>query len=233
MHSFLTVVTPPTNRDLTTLATVKDELGIVKSNTDRKLRRWITECSDQIVTYIDRQLARQTATETFRQWPTTTSIWSMINMPSPVDPGWAGGWWHSNPIRLSIRPVESIESVTEDGVVLDPSLYAFDSDSGLVWKLSDDGSGYHVPFGGGHIAVTYIGGYKLPSDPALPSNISRSCLLLMRHRWWGDDKDPMIRQENVPGILETIYVTTAPGDDASMPPEACGLLEAYRHIEVP
>jgi hypothetical protein len=232
VSSFVTVITPPTNRDLTTLANAREELNLTSHTSDRKIRRWITECSNQIVTYLDRQLAMQTVMETFRQWWQPGMIWNFYNVPSPVDPqAYLGG--AGRPLRVSIRPVASISSVTVDGTTLASEFYTFDANSGFVWQLADDGSGQHVPWNGFNIQITYTGGFQLPSDPDLPSNISRVCLMLVRHRWWGDDKDPMIRQENVPGILETIYVTSPPGDDASMPPEACGLLQPYRRIEVP
>jgi len=230
MASFVNITTKPVCRDLTTLAIVKDELDITNTRWDRKLRRWITECSDQVAKYCREQFAQCGVTETFDTGLYGgVTIWDFWNIPSPTHPhGGFAAYGEPMPLILSIQPIASIDSVTIDGTVIDPSLYEFEADTGFVWLLDD--TGHRQPWYGALIVVVYVGGYALPDDPDLPSNLSRSAVALVRHRWLGDDKDPFVRSENVPGILETVYVTTPPGDDPSMPPEIAGLLSDFRRL---
>ena len=97
--SLLTVLTPASSRALTTLATVKDEIGITDDAADARLQRWIDEASERIETYLGRVLTAETVRETFR----LTGA-----------PGCLG---------LARRPVTAIVSIDVDSVTLASDQY--------------------------------------------------------------------------------------------------------------
>jgi hypothetical protein len=58
-QSLLTLLTPASNRELTTLAVVKDEIDTTGGDSDARLLRWIAEESERIETYLGRVLAQE------------------------------------------------------------------------------------------------------------------------------------------------------------------------------
>jgi hypothetical protein len=205
-QSIVAVLSSAPTRDLTTLATVKSELGIVTGADDAKLRRWIADASEQITDYLHRNLASESVQEIFRLRA-----------------------WSDDPLILSRRPVSAISSVTIDGdEAVDPSLYELDAEPALLYLL--DPAGFRREWHGMYVRVLYTAGYELLTT--LPRSIERACLILLRHRQATGDRDPTIRQENVAGVLDTQYWIGGLGEDKAMPPEACALLDPYREIPI-
>jgi hypothetical protein len=205
-QSIVAVLSSAPTRDLTTLSTAKSELGIVTGSDDAKLRRWISDASEQITDYLHRNLASESVQEIFRLRA-----------------------WSDDPLILSRRPVSTITSVTIDGdELVDPSLYELDAEPALLYLL--DPNGFRREWYGMYVRVLYTAGYELLTT--LPRSIERACLILLRHRQATGDRDPTIRQENVAGVLDTQYWIGGLGEDKAMPPEAAALLDPYREIPV-
>src|SRR5438309_982317 len=106
MRTLVTVLTPPTQTALTTVATVKAELGTQTASALMRLPSLIEQASSLIVGYLGRELARATIQETI--------VWGS-------DYGIA-----QQQIVLSRTPVATLTSVSFDGVVQDLTTIDFD-----------------------------------------------------------------------------------------------------------
>ncbi len=201
--SLLTVLTPASIRALTTLATVKDEIGITDDAADARLQRWIDEASERIETYLGRVLAGETVRETFR----------LRGAPGCL--------------RLARRPVAAVASIDVDGATLANDQYEIDATAGLLYSIGGD---QRTRWAGCTVAVTYTAGYV--SVQALPRPIETACLGLVRHRWAARDRDPMLRSLAIPGVVTEQYWVGATGDDGAMPPEIAALLDPFRTVTV-
>ena len=208
MNSIVTVLTPAPSFDLTTLATAKQELGITTRTLDDKLSRWIEEASSTVVHYLGRGLASEGLQESFRLH------------------------WGSNnkSVVLTRFPVVSVQSVTADGTLLDPSEWEVNLREGLLYRLDAATGLYQIAWHCSQLVVVYTAGYALLGD--LPRDIERACLILLNHRYAAGDRDPTIKSEDVPGILSTTYWVGGIGENAAVPPEAASLLNPFREMWV-
>lgn len=166
---------------LSTLAALKSELGITGSGSDTRLSRLLRQASDRIATFCDRNFERRTLAELFTPAPLT--------------------------IQLSAWPVVGDITVTDNGTVLDEDAYELVIAQGLLSRSSLYGVGYGSPCGyrwWGSITVAYTGGYILPADEDsdLPGDIERACLDLAIRYYHGAGRDPTLRSETVPGVIE-------------------------------
>ncbi len=220
--SILTVTTPARTRDLTTLATVKDEFGIKDTKSDARLRRWIRDASGAIETYTRRVWAMETVTETFyhrqgsnsfyRAWVYPNRHGSSIELP--------------HALCLARYPVTNVVSITEDGTALATTDYLWDEPQGIVYRLTTDGT--PISWYGSTTVITYTAGYDLLDG--LPPEVEQACLTLLKHRRSSRGRDPLLRQISVPGVQEETYWVGGIGDNAAVPPEVAGLLA--QHIDM-
>lgn len=132
---------------LTDLATVKDDLGISKTDYDSILERMINAASQSIEKYLDRVVKEATYTE--------------------FQDGRA-----SNKILLKEYPVSSITSlhIDNDGdfdanALIDSGDYSIDSESMLLLRHRTFTKGYQ------NIKVVYVAGYS-----TVPSDIEHACI---------------------------------------------------------
>lgn len=214
-ESILTVVTPALTHDLTVLTTVKDELGITDNASDARLARWIRECSGLIAIYCNRTLAQETVTEVFR--PPT---WGRRFRRNELSPS----------LILDRTPVSEISAVSIDGgaALTEGTDYELDQDAGLLSRLCN--SNRSEWFACSSISVTYTGGYVLMGT--LPYPIEQACLTLIKHRASARGRDPMLRSQNVVGVLEETFWVGAVGDNGAIPPEAAAMLDPYRRMPI-
>ncbi|MGE4043582.1 MAG: phage head-tail connector protein [Acetobacteraceae bacterium] len=201
--SLLTVLTPASSRALTTLATVKDEMGITDDAADARLQRWIDEASGRIETYLGRVLVSETVRETFR----------LSGAPACL--------------RLARRPVTAIASIQVDGVTLATDQYEIDAPAGLLYPVRGE---QRIRWFGRTVVVAYTGGYA--SVEALPKPIETACLGLLRHRWAARDRDPLLRSLAIPGVATEQYWVGAAGESGDIPPEIVALLDPFRTVTV-
>jgi hypothetical protein len=197
-----------TNRDLTTLATVKDELGVTDNTIDTKLGRYINQASGMIAEYCNRVFAIETVTETMRNGPRRS-----YSLSNP---------WHGQQQSLILQryPVISIVSLAENDILLDPSAYEVDAANGEIQRL--DNSQYSL-WSASKITITYSAGFTLPTG--LPSGIERACIMLVKQFAASGDRDPMVQSERSDGVGSTQFFNAS---GTGLPPEVEGLISIHR-----
>lgn len=210
-QSLLTVLTPASNRALTTLAAVKDEIDTTGGDSDARLLRWIAEESERIETYLGRLLAQEVVQETFRLHDRANRL--------TVAP---------DCVRLGRRPVTAIASIEVDGASLTTDDCELDAGPGLLYRLHQVWGENRCRWFGFKVVVTYTAGY--PSIAALPRPIEAACLGLIRHRWAARGRDPMLRSLAIPGVATEQYWVGATGEDGDMPPEIAAMLDPFRDV---
>lgn len=206
MNSIVTVVTPATVTNLTTLERVKRELLITVSTNDEVLLEKIAEASSDIETYLGRVLSRETVSERFFGAPD------------------AGGQ-----IVLGRYPVAAVTSTTIDDEVLDVDDILLDADSGIIHRL--DASGYPCRwswFQG--MTLIYSCGYLLPGESGrnLPRVIEAAAVELITMYWRARGRDPMVRAEEIPDVMRKEYWVGAVGDAGELPPSVVSKISRYR-----
>jgi hypothetical protein len=219
MRTLVTVLTPPTQTALTTVATVKAELGTQTASALMRLPSLIEQSSSLIVGYLGRELARATIQETI--------VWGS-------DFGIA-----QQQIVLSRTPVATLTSVSFDGVVQDLTTIDFDTASGLIYRHAYAYNlDYNIQPGYGYgyrTDVVYDGGYLLPGQVGanLPPAIERACIDITLALWHRSARgDPMIRSESIDGIGSTQYLDPLPGIAGGMPPTAVAALTPFQNFGV-
>lgn len=203
MRSILTVSTAASSYNLTDLSAVKTELGITSTTEDDKITSWIQQASAFIARYCGRVFAEETLSEQFR-----------LSREESV-------------LQLSRWPVSSITSVTQDtDSALASTDYELDPDKGQVTRLV---SALPVTWTAQKIVVVYVAGYELLGD--LPYEIERAAILLVKQYRSASTRDPMLKSEEIPGVLSsTFWVGGPPG--GVIPPEIAALLDPYREFTV-
>ena len=135
----LTITTAATQFDLITLAATKTAFGITGSAEGTFLRDAITQASDVIARHCRRVFAQETIVETLR-----------------LDQS-------HNDIVLTRYPITEIASIVEGNTTVDPAMYEFNTESGVVRRLAGDGTSDGW-WGATRITITYSAGYDLPTD---------------------------------------------------------------------
>lgn len=209
-----TVVTAAASTEMTTVATMRRELGTVTA-ADVDIRRWIQQQSAAALRHLDRRLAKETALDVFRadrhEHRTFNGVWR------PIDA-----------LLLSEWPVSSLVSVVEDGVTLDLDAdVELDADRGWLWRLDGDSQ---IAWSSAKISVTRIAGYEMIDE--LPQDLERAVIIMVKSALFAAARDPTLKQESVPGVLENAYWVGAVGENPAIPPEALALLDPYRRIAV-
>lgn len=169
---------------LTTPEMFKAETGIVGTAMDTRIEALIGQASARIETFCDRKFARATLTETF----------GAVSVLGP------------RTLHLSRWPVIGEITLTDDGAPVEALDYLLDPSTGTI-KRRAYGVGYGSPWGyswGGTVTVSYTGGYLLPGEEGrdLPEDIERICLDLAIRSYHVAGRDPALRSETVPGIIE-------------------------------
>jgi hypothetical protein len=221
----LTVLTQAAKTDLTTLAAVKSELGI-KGGQDNE---WLTlqiQVATQIVTgYLNiseaddgtSTLGRETLVETFR-------VHHSRYLSRRLDSE------RNQYLILSRRPVTSIASIVQDGTALDPSEYEVDG-AGILKHLAADRP---TDWNGNKIVATYTAGFLLPGQSGrnLHIAIESATIGLVKAAYGARDRDPNIKSENIPGLIETNYFFRSPEPGAPLPEEIAQKLNKFRQINI-
>jgi hypothetical protein len=216
IETILTVVTPATDTDVTTLEIVKDELGITDTGSDTTLSRWISESSERIRGYTEREWGLESVTELFR-------------FPHHE---WLQGYGpHHNhrhhALRLARYPITTVASIVEDDVypLVQGVDFEVDPKSGLVYRLFQGGmpnAEIRWNWRRRKVFATYSGGYALPGGA--PLRLQQACLALIKGRWSSRTRDPALRSFNIPGVIEKSFWTPTTGG-SDMPPEVASILD--------
>lgn len=180
----LAVTDAAATQDLTTVAAVKDELGLVTNEHDMKLLGWIHEQSRVVADHCNRVFGAETVTET-------------IQLATP-----------RRTIALRRWPNIAAVTVTEDGVAVAASGYRIVDESGILHRLSGGAAGWWPC--GVDIVIAYRAGYELLD--ALPEPIERVTKTLVKAQWHASRRDPYLRGEQIEGIGRFDYwVGDTPG----------------------
>lgn len=204
-NSIISVTEAAASYSLTTLAAVKAEMKVTATDHrfDQLLeKQWIPQASAAVATYCGRVLALETVTETFRHVRCAPEL------------------------MLSRYPVASITSVEVNGTAIAASEYEVESGSGLLYRLSSD---CRIEWDAAKIVVAYAGGFSLPAG--LPRDIERAVVLLVKFYRYTLARDPLVKRENIPGVIETEYWVTTEGG-AAMPKEVTDLLDPHRSLTI-
>lgn len=183
IRAYRTVIdTPNETQDLTTLDSIKAELGIAGTTEDDYLCNQIHYASQQFASMCNRTFAEETLTDYFR-----------------VDVE------HDGPLQLSRIPVTEILAVNEGDTALAPEAYEFDVDTGMLWRWS--GNAVRTCWFGGAITVQFVAGYELLAT--LPYDIEHACNLIIKANYFARQRDPNIRSESIPGVMSFDYSSSS------------------------
>ena len=204
----LTVVTPASTYDLTTLARVKRELGITDNSSDELLQDYISEQSDVFSGMCRRVFAQETVIQTFDL---------DINRFDWIGPN----------LVLDRYPVSSIASLLVDDVAMTAGLdYELDAELGIVRRVSN---GHRILWSGITATVTYTGGYQLLG--ALPRAIESAVLTMIKGRHFAASRDPAIRSENVYNVASVSYGSSGAAL-GSQPADVCAAVDLYTNYRI-
>jgi hypothetical protein len=213
--SKIDVLVPAVSFDLTTLEVVKDEFEIAGNDLDIRWARWIREESRTIARWCNRIFAQEQVSETWRG----ADRWGLVDQS--LEP---------RPLLLCRYPVVRIDSITDTETVLPATSYEVDTETGRLWRLTDDGS-IRSHWWPTTLTVVYSGGYELPGKA--PDELAKACLMLLKNRRDGITRDRLQRSQNIPGVLEEQWWNPATPGQPGMPPDVAEVLNGFREYNAP
>jgi uncharacterized phiE125 gp8 family phage protein len=222
MRSVVEIVTPAKSELLTTLERVKAELQITTDANDEILDAKVAEASSDIQAALGKRLPREDVKETF--WHDDDGY--------PLRAVYFG-----NPAQTTLflnrTPVSAIASVAADDIVLDPSEYRLDPDAGLLDRLSTDGIPCVWCFRKS-VVVAYTGGFILPGQDGrnLAYAIEGAVVALVSDYWASRGRDPTLRSESIPGVIDRQFWVGAVGDPGLLPPRVLASIAPFRRPAV-
>lgn len=225
MDSLLTVITPATTHDLTTLATVKAELGISTTAEDTNLNSWIDQASSVIAGECNTVFGSEAVKETFRV-KVESGGYSYGYYGS-------GGNFRNEPFKITLRrrPVTVFTSIIENSTttLVEDTDYECDKESGIITRLCND---YERRWCFRKLAVTYTAGWVLGTT--LPNALERAAISLVKQYRYAATRDPMLKSEDIPGVLnQTFWVGSTGEKSQGLPPDVEMLIAPYRDNLVP
>lgn len=209
---------------LTTLATVKDELGITDATEDIRLERYIQVASDAIVRYCRRKLHRETGI-----------------IEKHAGAGFPRLFLDRLPL-VSVTEVKLDESVITDFDLVDLATGLLYRDAGWTRRAFRAAGIVQQPVTGTddeNIQVTYVGGFITPEgDPGqgtrdLPLDIEQACIDTVTSIRANRSRDSNITAEKL-GDASVTYggVNSGAGQGAGglIPDGVIGTLKPYRRL---
>lgn len=212
----VTITSASTDFRLTTLSRVKDELSISSTSSDAYLSTLILEASDFITDYTNRDFAKQAYTESIGATGTPMMV-------------------------LDRAPIVSISQIRYNGSTVSSTAYSIsNANAGTIQK--DDGWAdsqiYHQninAFPTGYAKklweIDYVAGYKLPnstdtgtSAPALPYDIQRACVEIVKASYLRKGQDPMVKSQKTGDASETLFDGAF---TSAIPPLATSILSGW------
>lgn len=202
-----TVVTPAASYDLTTLAIVKEELGVTNGVSNAILQRYLTSASAAAAQYCNRVFPAETIKDEF---------WAQRDHSPRVISG------RVESLQLSRWPIVSVTSVTENSVALvDGTDFRIDYPDGQLIRLNTNG--YPRIWPAYPVVAVYVGGFA-----SIPTDVADAIIRMVRARWIGRGRDPMTRQISIPGVIEQQFWVPTGADGGNMSPDVSDILNNYR-----
>lgn len=215
LPSVINVTTQATDLALLTLPELRSAVGATNNSTDATLTRLGCRISDAITQ------ACKVATDGAK--PPT------LLQESLIETFRLNRWWnrrdHSEPrstLILARRPIVSVTSVAEAGVTLDPCSYEIHASEGTLVRLFNDAPSHWCR---DKIVITYTAGWA-----TVPQGLKRAAEKLVAFYWSELSKDPLLRIENIPGVLERTYWIGSPSDP-SIPQDVMDDLGPYINLQ--
>ncbi len=211
-----TVLGPAASYDLTTLATIKDDLAIPASDTssDATLARFITEQSALVAQYCNRVFPIETVRDTL----------FLDRDPYPYQ---VAGL--QSELQLSRWPVLAVTSVVETvalgvtNVLTEGTDFVTDLARGWLTKI-DPNTGTPTGWSPNQYTVQYQAGLSSP-----PADLEMAVLRLVTARFKARGRDPYLRSQGEPGVgQEQYWIGAMPGQTGPFPPDISAVLEKYR-----
>jgi hypothetical protein len=211
----LTVAVPAATTALTSLDRLKFGLGIEDDANDEFLEMMIEEQSEYVCALLN-VAAASDGTRTLG----LETIDEILEIPI-----------------LSRVPVVEVVSIMDgNGTVYDPADYRVDAMTGrflgpprsdwmnLVYNFMPP----PIP-----VVVRYIAGWRLPNDADrnLPRPIESATLARVSTVRSSGQRDPNIKRENIPGVLETEYWVGSVGE-GGIPADVWSQLSMYRRLPI-
>lgn len=203
MHKLRILASSPT-QDLTTLETVKTQLGVTGTTQDAYLTDSIRFASSAIAHYLGypRGLGRETLIETFY------------------------GVTEEETLLLDNWIDTTVESISTEVEPLTPDQWI--NDMGQVYRLD---SGRQALWWAERVDVQYSAGYVLLDS--LPFAIERACVMTVQAMQASRGRDPLLKRVEVPGVgVEDYWVGGQPGSNSALPVDAVSLLEPFRRVRI-
>jgi uncharacterized phiE125 gp8 family phage protein len=223
MRSIVEIVAPAASELLTTLDRVKAELQITTDANDEVLEAKIAEASSDIQAAVGKRLPREDVKETF--WH-DDAFRPLLPVPRFGNPA-------QTTLFLKRTPVSKIASVTVDDVALDPSEYRLDPGAGLLDRLTPDGYPCDWCFRKS-VVIAYTGGFILPGQDSrnLDFGIEGAVVALVSDYWASRGRDPTLRSESIPGLIDRQFWVGAVGDPGLLPPRVLASIAPFRRPAV-
>jgi hypothetical protein len=221
MDRLLTIRTAAASFDLTTLDSVKVELGITDQNSDEMLSTRITRASAAAARYCKREFIAEAVTEQFRSYPFIDSA-SLVNIPEFI-------YLRRRPIislDAVLQPDDqslSLASVIEDAEPLIEGIdFEVDYAAAKLTRLHGDRP---TCWRFRKLTIATTAGYTFPGT--LPPDVEAAVSALVNYLWFTAARDPTIRAQNIPGVLETQWWVGPAGVTDFWPPQVVDYLAPY------
>ncbi len=209
-RSVLSVTTPATTFDLTTLLRVKAALDIndATMQQDQWLRTAITSCSLAVARECNRVFPVQSYRETFYGGTCYAGYY---------------GVGYDKALQLAQWPIVEITSLAQDSAALTANTdFIVDAASGQLIRLT---GGVPLWWSAANITVEYDAGYA-----TIPGDLQDIVHGLIQGQWqvFGSERDPLLRGEDIPGVASYQYTTLANAAGASFAATAKDAINPYR-----
>lgn len=205
MQSILTVTQAATSYDLTELQDVKDELGVSNNISNTILARYISSASLAAQQYCNRIFAVEAVSEQF--------------FPNRVNRFIRGG---VKPLQLMRWPLVTVTSVTEDSILLvENTDYIVDKVNGQLTRI--DSSGIAITWHPLPLVVVYSAGFAI-----IPLDVEDAIIRMVSRRFASKGRDPNLKQQSIPGVLEQSWWISTGSDSGNMDPSITDILDNYR-----
>lgn len=211
MNQILTVTTPTGDLQLLTTSEMRAAAGITDATQDDALAALslrvaaaiTAECNVAVGAGYEPTLKQETLTETFRA----------VNAEC---------------LALSRRHNVTITSATVDGTLYDAAEYEVQSESGLLFRLSND---FRVKWCGRKITVVYQAGFS-----TVPADLKMAAMEFVGIAWREMGRDPSLKSQeiDIPGVERVkndFWVGVVPGlsYEGTVPGQISGQLQRFRN----
>lgn len=210
-----TVIVKATSYDLAKIADIKTLFNITDTASDAALALMITRASAAAQNYCNNAFVVETIKDQFY-------------------PGSDGFPWtvkyDFDLLQLTRWPVVTISSLVETigGVVttlVEGTDFIDDSSLGQLTRLNTYAGAPATPYEptvwrSNPVTVQYTAGFS-----PIPLDVADAVEIIVKGKYYGQTRDPMLRSENVPGVLSAAWFAV---DGNGMPYEAVSKLSQYR-----